>query len=132
MFSDVTNQQRNLALKNASPHQIYLYSNPESGKKLRALAMENGIVEDSSYSKFVLMVGDVIFELMSSPELSKSLTEVLNLQSEKAVKITAEVNNFIKEAQAVNLKNTEKITTLEETKQEENVFISSQNDLLNK
>lgn len=132
MLSNITDEQRGVVLANATPQQLYLCSNPESGGKLRTIAVNNDITEESLYTKFALIVGDVILNLLTTQELLDKLTESLNLPTEQAAKITTEIINFTKETKAIVSKEVEKTPHSTKVNQEDIVYTSTQNDLLTK
>lgn len=138
MLKDITDEQRDAALTKASSHQIYLYSNPESGKKLRTLATKNNITDEAMYTKFAIVVGDVILKLIPELEIPGVLAKNLNFSTEKAINITNEIIDFIKEpdTDTVNIESdieaAEKALASIGNHQEETIHTSTQDTLLNK
>lgn len=130
MSEDITNEQRDIALKNASEHQVNLYSSPESGRKLREIAVENEIIDESTYTEFAITVGDMILGLISTLELSNKLVNDMGLPTERAVKITNEITALIKETKKTN--GSDEISAHTDSQESDVVHASAQSDLLNK
>jgi hypothetical protein len=91
----ITDEQRDEVYTNATEQQQYLYSNPESGRRMFALATKYSLATDESYKKFAFLVGDVILGFFNRTELPTLLTTTFTLTEEQALGITADILDFL-------------------------------------
>ena len=91
----LTNQQRDTAYEAATKQQLYLYEDPSSGAKLKAIAGTQNIVDKKAYSAFAIAVGDVILGLVPQEKLPDLLIERLQITRPEAMKVTADVLDFL-------------------------------------
>lgn len=98
----ITDEQRDEAYTNATEQQQYLYSNPESGRRMFALATKYSLATDESYKKFAFLVGDVILGFFNRTELPTLLTTTFTLTEEQALGITADILDFLESKESSN------------------------------
>ena len=91
----ITNLQRDAAYEAATNQQKALYEEPESGALLWKIAEKYQLTEDKTYTKFVIIIGDIILGLEKQTNLPSLLTEKLGLDFGQAIKITADMIDFL-------------------------------------
>lgn len=92
---EISNEQRDNAFEKATEQQRFLYADPESGSRLLTISSKYGLSERDVYFKFAVLVGDVILGLRSRSELPSELSKTLGIDTEKAVRITGDLIDFI-------------------------------------
>ncbi|MEY3783923.1 MAG: hypothetical protein RLZZ230_245 [Candidatus Parcubacteria bacterium] len=91
----ITNEQCDIAFESATKKQRFLYSDPASGRRLQEIASKHKITEGEQYKNYAILVGDVVLNLRLRTELPKDLSETLNISHEQALKITADLTDFL-------------------------------------
>lgn len=91
----ITNLQRDAAYEAATNQQKALYEEPESGALLWKIAEKYQLTQDDTYRTFVIGVGDVILGLEKQTNLPGLLTEKLGLDFSQAIKLTADIIDFL-------------------------------------
>ncbi|MCA9360927.1 hypothetical protein KC845_00040 [Candidatus Kaiserbacteria bacterium] len=89
-----TKEQRNEKYAMATATQLYLYEEPASGAKLKAIA-DKFALNDSKYPNYALIVGDTILGLRKITELSNTFANDLGLTSEISTKLVADIADFL-------------------------------------
>ena len=92
---DISKQQKQEAVQKITPVQERLYSDPESGTLLVAIADTHQITGDEQYTAFAIAVGDVILGLVPQEKLPELLVERLGIERPAAMRITADVLDFL-------------------------------------
>ena len=92
---DISKQQKQEAVQKITPVQERLYSDPESGTLLVAIADTHQITGDEQYTAFAIAVGDVILGLVPQEKLPELLVERLGIERAAAMRITADVLDFL-------------------------------------
>jgi hypothetical protein len=93
MTEDIQHTRNNF-YNNASPVQRYLYSHPESGQKLSALAKKFSI-SDLAYKVFVNIAGDVVLGLHQPQDMSPLLEQSLGTDPVTAQSIARDLLDFL-------------------------------------
>lgn len=88
-----TIEQFEAAYSYASPTQKYLCSC--SGNELRSIATKHGITDQSAYTKFGLLVGDVILGITKVSDLQITLSQEIGLDDLAANKVTRDLIDFL-------------------------------------
>lgn len=94
MTTQITKEQRESALDSANKIQMRLYADPESGAELRKIADKHSAIF-TDYKVFAIVVGDAILGLVPQEKLPDLLAEKLQITWSEAVKITADLLNFL-------------------------------------
>jgi hypothetical protein len=92
---DISKQQKQEAVQKITPVQERLYSDPESGTLLVAIADTHQITGDEQYTAFAIAIGDVILGLVPQEKLPELLVERLGIERAAAMRITADVLDFL-------------------------------------
>lgn len=91
---EFTQDQRNTKFTQASDMQRYLYSDPDSGEMLKAIADTfPAVITD--YKSFAVAIGDVILGLAPQEKLPDLLVERLQIPMEQARQITPDILEFL-------------------------------------
>ena len=97
MSDTITNDKRDQAYIEATDQQRYLYANPESGQRLWTIAEKFSLTEDVLYTKFVILVGDVVLGLVERAELQNLLPSTLNIDTKTAAQIVTDLLVFLEQ-----------------------------------
>jgi hypothetical protein len=92
---DISKQQKQEAVQKITPVQERLYSDPESGTLLVAIADTHQITGDEQYTAFAIAIGDVILGLVPQEKLPELLMERIGVERPTAMRITADVLDFL-------------------------------------
>ena len=91
---EMSQDQRNKAIDKASTSQLSLYSDPDSGAKLKKIANKHQEMI-KEYGVFAIAVGDVILGLVPQEKLPDLLVERLGIPKPDALRVTADVLDFL-------------------------------------
>ena len=89
------NDKKKEAIQNLNEIQDELFNGIESGIKLRKIADTHNLSEDTNYDLFTEVVGDVILGLSAQEKLPKLLIEKMKVTQADAMRITADVLDFL-------------------------------------
>jgi hypothetical protein len=93
MDSNSNGQSNIQSYAGLTPAQAYLYSSPDSGVSLFAMATKYQI--NSSYRDFAIIVGDVILGTKKVTELTNLLQEQLHIEKTLAEAIARDLLDFL-------------------------------------
>jgi len=79
----------------ANRQQLFLYEDPESGSAMWNIAEKFSLETQSLYSSFTIAIGDVILGLVPQEKLPELLVERLGVSRPNAMRITADVLDFL-------------------------------------
>lgn len=100
-MSKITNEQRDAAYEAAIDKQKFLYDSPESGALLWQLATKHDLINQTKYTAFVMVVGDVILGLEKQTNLPTLLSEKVDISFERAIKITGDIIDFLSQTNTI-------------------------------
>jgi len=93
---NITPQQRRDSFIKANNIQTTLFSEPESGEKLFDLAQRHELLRSNEkYGIFAIAIGDIILDLVPQEKLPELLVERLEIERPAAMRITADVLDFL-------------------------------------
>ena len=93
---EITFEQRQLAEEGANEIQHRLYSEPEAGKQLWAIANKFGLVESNIYRVFTRIVGDVILGFHTQDQVSALIANKLpQIQGLNKIALEADIKIFL-------------------------------------
>ena len=90
-----TEEQREQAYEASSEVQKYLYEGQRSGQALYDIGKNRGLVDVEVRMQFLIGVGDVILGLVPQSQLPQLLIERLGLTQADAMRLTADVLDFL-------------------------------------
>jgi hypothetical protein len=90
-----TDQQRDDAYGASSEVQKSLYEGPASGQALYDIGKNHGLVEVEVRMSFLIAVGDVVIGLVPQAQLPQLMIERLGVSQATAMRITADVLDFL-------------------------------------
>jgi hypothetical protein len=90
-----TDIERDKSYSVATAAQRYLYSHPDSGAALLALAKTYHITDPDNYRTFAILVGDIVLGLLPLQEVGSKLSSELNLTSDISNALTRDLLDFL-------------------------------------
>ena len=90
-----TDEQRDQAYESSSEVQKSLYEGPLSGEALYGIGKNHGLIDTDVRMSFLIAVGDVILGLVPQEKLPELLVERLEIERPAAMRITADVLDFL-------------------------------------
>lgn len=94
MRTPVTDEERDQAYDTASEVARFLWVSPESGERLRSIFSKHGLSEEL-YRPYAITVGDVILGFYQQSELPPLLKTSLGVDDVKAIRLTADLLDFL-------------------------------------
>lgn len=90
----LTQSQRVIRFKEASPAQLYFYSDPQSGVELNKISLKYGISLDQ-YPLYIQIVGDIILRFYPPHALLQLFKDNLAQDDSLSQALTTDVLNFL-------------------------------------
>ncbi len=87
---------RNQRYDQGSDAQRYLYAHEESGLALMRIASKHHLNREPTYTKFALLVGDIVLGFYSSNQIISLLQKELNIDQSSAELVVPDILEFLK------------------------------------
>jgi hypothetical protein len=111
MRTPVTDEERDQAYDSAPEVVRFLWASPESGERLRSIFSKHGLSEEV-YRPYALTVGDVILGFYKQSELPQLLKSALGVDDVKAIRLTADLLDFLAPLNGEEAKTTHEVPTI--------------------